>query len=236
MIYFDEKQRNIIESWFARGDGADTDSYAAFMSIWIAFNAFCYGLYAAEANRRRPNLKKDNGLQEIGEVPRALNGSISHAAGKFSIAIDEPGRIVIDIVERYTEDIIFAQFGRDFQDNYTKWLATDATFASSVEELRNALAKPNRGHFVINMARISDYPGTDQPFDQNTFNQLANRNVVIPFEDATTLRSLINALYQIRCNIFHGEKVPGEPNDDWIVKAALMPLKKIVFHCIETLK
>lgn len=40
-------------------------------------------------------------------------------------------------------------------------------------------------------------------------------------------------LYQIRCNIFHGEKTPGDFNDDRIVKNALPLLRHIVDYLLE---
>jgi hypothetical protein len=42
------------------------------------------------------------------------------------------------------------------------------------------------------------------------------------------LRQLKSVLYQIRCNVFHGEKAPGDVNDDRIVRAAHPVLDFIV--------
>lgn len=35
-------------------------------------------------------------------------------------------------------------------------------------------------------------------------------------------------LHQIRCNVFHGEKIPGELNDDRIVNAATPVLRELL--------
>ena len=61
---------------------------------------------------------------------------------------------------------------------------------------------------------------------------MARSNVIVLCEknDLTTLK---NVLYQIRCNIFHGEKTPGDINDDRIVKSAFPILKYLVENLID---
>jgi hypothetical protein len=54
--------------------------------------------------------------------------------------------------------------------------------------------------------------------------------VIVPFEAVGDLKQLKNALYQVRCNIFHGEKVPGNVNDDRITRTALPVLRRFVAH------
>jgi hypothetical protein len=50
----------------------------------------------------------------------------------------------------------------------------------------------------------------------------------VPFENYADLTQLKNVLYQVRCNVFHGEKVPGDVNDDRIVRAAYPVLLRIM--------
>ncbi len=43
-------------------------------------------------------------------------------------------------------------------------------------------------------------------------------------------------MYQIRCNIFHGEKTPGDLNDDRIVKSSLPLLRYLVNKLVDDYK
>ena len=54
------------------------------------------------------------------------------------------------------------------------------------------------------------------------------KKIVVPFDDFTKLSQVKRVLYQIRCNIFHGAKVPGEVNDDRITKCAIPILRRLV--------
>ena len=51
-----------------------------------------------------------------------------------------------------------------------------------------------------------------------------------------SLNIIKKVIYQIRCNIFHGEKVPGDINDDRIAVGALPMLKLLVEKLIEDYK
>lgn len=55
----------------------------------------------------------------------------------------------------------------------------------------------------------------------------ANKGIIFLCENFD-LKTIKNTLYQIRCNIFHGEKIPGDINDDRIVKSANPILNYIV--------
>ena len=68
-----------------------------------------------------------------------------------------------------------------------------------------------------------------EPID---FEKLKNRNLIVEC-DTNNLKTIYNVLYQIRCNIFHGEKVPGEINDDRIVSYANPILKQIVTYLVK---
>lgn len=67
---------------------------------------------------------------------------------------------------------------------------------------------------------------------ENDIEKLKNRNVIVEC-DTNNLKTIYNVLYQIRCNIFHGEKVPGEINDDRIVSYANPILKQIVTYLVK---
>lgn len=106
-------------------------------------------------------------------------------------------RVVIVIRERYTEDLIVSQFAKDFHDTYLDWLK-DSSFAGPVAAFHAALARNGR-HYVVNMAVADRH-------DPANLEGLANQGVIVPFEDPKNLEDLVDVLYQVRCNIFHGEK------------------------------
>jgi hypothetical protein len=62
--------------------------------------------------------------------------------------------------------------------------------------------------------------------------KLASSNIIILCEQ-NDLKTIIKVLYQIRNNIFHGEKIPGEINDDRIVKSALPMLRFLICELIK---
>lgn len=62
------------------------------------------------------------------------------------------------------------------------------------------------------MARIKAYNQSEDIDVQS------KRNILVLCEK-NDLKTIKNVLYQIRCNIFHGEKIPGDINDDRIVKS-----------------
>jgi hypothetical protein len=76
------------------------------------------------------------------------------------------------------------------------------------------------------MSRLNEY--YDMLEDMKTIEELNKRNIVVLFEDIFNLQILKNVLYQIRCNIFHGEKTPGDINDDRIVSASFPVLKYLL--------
>ena len=222
---FDQKQCSLIRSWMAQALAVNNDHYGKFIYQWIAFNAFCYGCYASEANRLRADLKKDKGLANIGNGSIETRGSIRSVGDKIRIELSEPGQITLDLVERYTEDLIFSAFAKAYQSEYGQWLA-DPEFNKAVVNFKQALFKGHDGkHYIINMARIEDY----QRIHNDKLNtDILGPPIVYPFEDIHNLFDLKNVLYQARCNIFHGEKVPDCLNDDRIVKAANPVLSRIM--------
>ena len=209
------KQCTLIRRWMARADD-DRDYYGKFISLWIAFNAMCYALYASEANRRRADLKNDKGLASIGETQVETHGSMRAEGGKIRIELLAPGRITLDLVEKYTEDLIFSAFAKDYASKYEEWLQ-DREFRHFVTDFQKAMQKPDDAHYIINMARILEFT---QQRAMGEPERYLRKPLVCLFEDINDFSALKDVLYQVRCNIFHGEKVPGEPNDDRIVHSA----------------
>ena len=79
------------------------------------------------------------------------------------------------------------------------------------------------------MARSNDY---NDYYSSMDIDQLDQRNI-IKLCETNELLTIKNVLYQIRCNIFHGEKTPGDINDDRIVRSALPLLRLIVNYLME---
>lgn len=227
MIYFDDKQKKLINSWHNLSAKSD-DYYMSFMSEWIAFNAICYNLYYNKATIERANI--DRSKSKLNKIHEKFNPTASieiqnaklELAGtleKWSIDLSLPERLFISISNNYTEDIIFNEFVKDNQ----KWYKNSPS--DLFGELKESLAKDNR-YYVINMAKSKNY-NRNNPIDE-----MSNKNIIILCED-NNLSTVKNVLYQIRCNIFHGEKIPGDINDDRIVKSALPLLRYVVNYLLK---
>jgi hypothetical protein len=216
---YDLKQQRLIQSWIDFADRQNVDAYSQFIALWIAFNAACYGRYFKAANCRRANLSKGKGLEKVPSEPTPIHGTIVRENDRFKLKVSEPGRIVITITDRYTEDTIFNEFAREFKEEYRLALG-DEKFRLALDQLRDSLRKNDR-FYVINMARAAEHDLSQD------FNDMKAKNVIVPF-DSSKLRQVKMVLYQIRCNIFHGEKVPGELNDDRIVKCAIPVLRRLL--------
>ena len=225
MTYFDGKQKKLINSWHSQSTKSE-DAYMAFIAEWIAFNAICYKLYYKNAIIERANIDRSKSkLDRIherfkpGAEVEVKNAKIVGTREKWSIDLSLPERLFISVSNNYTEDIIFNDFVKGNQIWY------DNNPSQLFVGLKVSLQKDDR-YFVINMAK-SDYYSR-----KNDINEMANKNIVILCED-NNLKTIKNVLYQIRCNIFHGEKTPGDVNDDRIVKSALPILKHIVEYLLE---
>lgn len=225
MMYFDDKQIKLINSWHKLSIEA-IDPYMAFMAEWISFNAICYNLYYENAIIERANIdRKKSKLLKIQErlihpspEIKIDNAKIEGTKDKWSLDILMPERLFISISTNYTEDIIFNEFVAKNHD----WYKQNAS--SLFADLKNSLHKEDR-YYVINMAKSKYYSG-------NNITDLAKKNIIILCEE-NELKTIKNVLYQIRCNIFHGEKTPGDLNDDRIVKCALPVLRYLVQYLIE---
>lgn len=217
----DHKQQRLIESWTRLADQAGTDEYTRFLALWIAFNAYCYAHYAPQAHKERADLRRARDLQGIPTDQQPITGTILRTNNRVKIDLEAPSTIRIVISERYTEDHIFNAFAEQHQDEY-KQLLKNEIFQASIQALQEAIQKRPGEHYVVNMAKA----GQHRP--ESNLRDLENRGIIVGFNDHQSLKQLKNVLYQIRCNIFHGEKTPGEPNDDRIVKAATPVLKAIL--------
>jgi hypothetical protein len=210
----DYRQKEIIKTWFEQGEKAGFESYFGFISYWISFNAYCVAKYSKQAQRRLAQINKDRGFKELseGEVD-IIEGSISETNGRYSIDIQKPGRIHIVIKEKFIESAVFDTFANKFQNNYEKMLE-EGDFTEAVNELHKALKKDDGYSYVINMSKAGQYD------PKISYSKLKEGNIIVPFENIEKLKQLIDVLYQIRCNLFHGEKQPGVINDDRIISSA----------------
>lgn len=234
MEYFYDKQKKNIRSWHALSENSP-DNYMAFMSEWIAFNAICYNLYYKKAVKERANLESTrNQLQTIRDNfnesdilnvvetkvtnHRANGCSITHHNDKWKVNINlQNSNLKLSISSNYTEDIIF----NEFVNAYDEWYSENTQLSNEIfNSLKLSLKKGER-NFVINMAKHNLYK---EDYDINC---MAQSNIIIMCEK-NNLKTVKNVLYQIRCNIFHGSKTPGDAEDDKIVESALPILRLLV--------
>lgn len=225
MKYFDYKQKKLINAWHKISLNSD-DAYVCYIAEWIALNAICYNLFHDRANKERAQidtkkskLKNINKRLTSNEEIEVQQAKVTSKHNKWSIDLFLPDRIYLNISKDFTEDLIFQEFVANFSD----WYQNNST--DLFNDLKNSLYKGDRS-YVINMAKSDFYN------ENNIVDEMARSNVIVLCEknDLTTLK---NVLYQIRCNIFHGEKTPGDINDDRIVKSALPILKYLVESLIQ---
>jgi hypothetical protein len=186
MAKLDQKQQRIIRAWLDRSREVEHDAYGAFIGLWIAFNAYCVGLYSKIAHRNRADLRQDKGLRLVTDVPARTEALLVREPDRLKLEITHPGRILIIVRERYTEDIIFAQFSKEYQAAYGGWLA-DSPFRADVERFHRALEKNGR-FYVINMALAGAY-------EPDKYEAMTSRGVIVPFNKLDSLGDLIAVLY-----------------------------------------
>lgn len=218
----DSRQKEIFHTWFEQGVKNANKPYFGFISLWISFNAYCVANYSTKAKRLLAQINKDRGFRELsGTTVEITEGIISQSKGIYSIDIKQPGRIHVVVKERFIESAVFDAFAQDFAKRYAHMIQQEEDFAKAVNLLRETLRKEEH-FYVIDMSRYREYDPT------LSYKQLGQSGIIIPFEDITNLEQLKNILYQIRCNLFHGEKLPGILNDDRIVRAAYPVLLAIL--------
>jgi hypothetical protein len=212
----DHKQDRLIKGWIDQAQRAN-DPYFRFMSLWVAFNALCYALFHEEANKQRADLKTFRQ-----SVDGFLDARVFVQTGK--IEIEEPKlQLKLKIDEKYTENYIFSKYASKMQDPYLAQLHGDATFRSEIDSFREAIKKVN-GYYVLNLSRKSHDEVTSWTEEQVK----KGSNRLKSFHNERKLSLLVDVLYQVRCNVFHGEKIPGDLNDDRIVEAASPILRRLL--------
>lgn len=222
--YFDDKQKTLINAWISQATESSNE-YLKFMSNWIALNAICYNLFFEQAVMDRAEI--DRGKSKLPRIKesvkqnteiQAQSTSITLKKERIEIDIKAPERLNFSIKEKYTEDLIYKQFVKSYSN---KIIVGQDIFQS----LKESLKKDDR-FYVINMARIKAY----NQFED--INVQSEGNILVLCEK-NDLKTIKNVLYQIRCNIFHGEKIPGDINDDRIVKSANPILDLITKYLVD---
>ena len=221
----DHKQERLIAAWLQKADDVEGDEYGRFMAAWIAFNALCYARFAKRASKNRPDLRKSGGLQEL-ENPVPIAGTLEPREGQgVRLKIEKPGEIWIDIRERYTEDLVFREFAKSYAPAFKDTWANETSVHRALDSFLDSIRRP-KGHYVVNMLKAGQHNETASP------KELEAQGVVVAVSAPEDLGQLVAALYQVRCNVFHGEKVPGDVNDDRIVKAARPLLVELINHAL----
>jgi hypothetical protein len=221
MTSLDAKQKHLMTSWIGLADRTGMDAYTQFMALWIAFNAYCCAHYAQAAHRERADVRKSRGLDGLTDEEQPVSGTIRRSNNRVTIDLESPSTIRIVIAEKYTEDHIFTAFAEQHADTYHLLLQDDA-FRDGVLRVQQSLEKRAGNYYVINMAKARHH-------DENAdLRAMEAANIIIRFTDTNSLRQLKDVLYQVRCNIFHGEKQPGILNDDRIVTAATPVLRQLL--------
>ena len=235
MEYFDDKQRKLIKSWHNLSENSE-DYYMAFISEWIAFNAICYNLYFEKSIMERANI--DRKKSKLSQIEKKLGQSINMSAeeaviesknNSWNLDIHFPDRLFLSISKIFTEDRIYDLFAIEYSKWYSESISENETYFQDIKESLKKNEENIERYYVINMARFKDFS-----FSKDIDSQ-ANSNI-IKLCESNDLQTIKNVLYQIRCNIFHGEKIPGDINDDRIVKSALPMLRFLVNKLIENNK
>ena len=237
-MYFQPRQSKVILTWYKIGiENQEKDYYMSFISYWISFNAICYNLYHKECISERANIdRKKSKLKDLRKKLRNISDFKPDETtlklsenDKLTVDIQSSSRLFFSIDRRYTEDLIYDKFVKD----YVEWYDLEDTtleFNSIKTSLEKHNFNNNQSRFYIkNMARIDDFIRMEK---RVTLEELNNKNIIILCED-NSLNIIKRVLYQIRCNIFHGEKVPGDLNDDSIAKGALPMLKLLIEKLIK---
>ncbi|MBC7570045.1 MAG: hypothetical protein H7319_09965 [Spirosoma sp.] len=220
-------QERIISAWHLQANNTD-DQYMKFISNWIAFNAICYNLFSRDAVVERADIDRSKSKLPLvkerlitGFKLVAEKAEIENVDEKWNLDINFPERLFLSIKRKYTEDLIFDAYAK----NYSKQFENDSELKDKFDVLKSSLTKGDR-HYVINMSRYGE-------MKNSTVDILAARGIIILCE-IFNLKTIKNVLYQIRCNIFHGGKIPGDSKDDNIVQAANPVLDHILVVLMET--
>jgi hypothetical protein len=226
----DKKQMTLILTWHQQAEDSSNE-YLKFMNNWIAFNAICYALYHKEAIKERVDPQNNKKLIKISErllqdsEIKAIEANIKSENEKWTIDVTLTNdlNLKLNVTKKYTEDNIYTSFDREWSDFFNGHMG----FIQFSEDLKKSIERGDY-NYVVNMAK-------SDRFIVSEITQMAKDGIVVLMK-SIELSEVRKVLYQIRNNIFHGEKTPGEPNDDRIVKAANPVLNLIVSTCIENLE
>jgi hypothetical protein len=243
MSHFYDKQINNILSWHSLSEKSE-DNYIAFMAEWIAFNAICYNLYYEKAVKERANINNNsNQIKTIRErfnqtnELNAVETKITKIHDKWNVNIvleqrttlEQRTNLKLSIDIDYIEAIIF----KAYVDEHGKWYTENTLLSNELfNSLKTSLKKGER-NFVVNMAKhnkfkaLLDRAKQHKYKEENDIKVMADKNIIFMCEK-NNLITIKDVLYQIRCNIFHGAKTPGDAEDDTIVKSALPILRLLV--------
>ena len=219
---FYKKQYDIIKSWHNLSI-REQYPYVKFFSNWISFNTACYALFYKDAIRERvdfDDIRKLPNIKSRLEIERSINleeGHISSTEKNLKLKLKFPEKINLTIKERFSENYIYDEFSNKFGSEFT-FDDLDPDLIS----LKNSLTKSNGRIYVIDMSRFDT-----QYNEGNDIDKMSSNGVISLLED-NSLSTIVKVLYQIRCNIFHGGKEPGDSDDDLIVKAANPILNRLV--------
>lgn len=234
---FNNRQIKLVLTWYNLGLKNETkDYYMSFMSYWISFNSICYNLYHKDCVKERANIDtKKSKIRDLrnrlkrDEILYSENGTLSTKSNdKMTVDISFPSRLFLQIEKKFTEDLIYDKFVKD----YTFWYdeeETDNLFDSLKSSLEKIDKETNESrYFIINMSRIDEYRRLILTEKLESLN-----GGIIFLCEKNSLYIIRKVLYQIRCNIFHGEKVPGNVIDDRITKNSIPMLKFLIDKLIE---
>ena len=219
---FYKKQYDIIKSWHNLAF-REKSPYVKFFSNWISFNTACYALFYKNAIRERvdfDDIRKLPNIKSRLEIERSINleeGHISSTEKNLKLKLKFPEKINLTIKERFSENYIYDEFSNKFESEFV-FDDLDPDLIS----LKNSLTKSNGRIYVIDMSRFDT-----QYNEGNDIDKMSSNGVISLLED-NSLSTIVKVLYQIRCNIFHGGKEPGDSDDDLIVKAANPILNRLV--------
>lgn len=223
----DRKQRRLVDAWLARASAQGEDEYGRFIAGWIAFNAVCYAFFAPKASRRRPDLSDERGLAELTSLVQVEATLEPRGEERVRLRIEKPGPIQIDIRERYSEDLIYREFAKAYAKAFAGAWVKQPGMRTALDGFLASVKRPN-GHYVINMLKAARHDA------ETPLEKLVGAGIVSAVTAPDDLRQLVGVLYQVRCNVFHGEKVPGEANDDRIVRTARPVLLEIIRCALAT--
>ena len=122
------------------------------------------------------------------------------------------------------------------------WVAFNGLYSLKFPDARTEIAhvrsfgnwsKAKEAHSDALSLEQSEYRGALGVLrEQGIFNFLTNK--VECFEDEKDLGQVIELVYRVRCNLFHGRKVPSNLRDRRVVEAARVIVAELMSRLVET--